>query len=64
METAFLIRKFELIGARLKVLDRPRRAIRATSSILMLDIGSDRLSFGSRHDLAARLASGADEHRE
>lgn len=42
MDTAFLIKKFERIGARLKVVDRPRRRIRATSSILTLDIGSDR----------------------
>ena len=52
MDTAFLIRKFERIGARLKVLDRPRRTIRATSSILMLDIGSDRR--GEYFEITAR----------
>ena len=44
MDRSFLIKKFEWIGARLKVVDRPRRRIRAISSILTLDIGSDRRS--------------------
>lgn len=42
MDTALLNKKFGHIGARLKVVDRPRRRMRAASSLLMLDIGSDR----------------------
>jgi hypothetical protein len=42
MNTALLNKKFERIGARLKVVDRSRRRMRVASSLLMLDIGSDR----------------------
>ena len=38
MDTALLNKKFEHIGARLKVVDRPRRRMRAASSLLMLEV--------------------------
>jgi hypothetical protein len=41
MDTDLLNKKFERIGARLKVLDRPRRGMRTTASLLTLDIGED-----------------------
>ena len=41
MDTAILNKKFARIGARLKVSDRPRRRFQ-TTSLLSLDIGSDR----------------------
>lgn len=41
MDTQLLNKKFERIGARLKVVDRPR-GWRATTSLLTLDIGEDR----------------------
>ena len=42
MDTPLLNKKFERIGARLKVVDRPRRRFGATSGLLTLDIGEDR----------------------
>ena len=42
MDTVLLNKKFERIGARLKVVDRPRRRMRTQSSLLTLDIGEDR----------------------
>jgi hypothetical protein len=42
MDTDLLNKKFERIGARLKVVDRPRRRMRTTSTWLTLDIGEDR----------------------
>lgn len=42
MDTQLLNKKFERIGARLKILDRPRRRMRARTTMLTLDIGSDR----------------------
>jgi len=41
MDTLFLNKKFERIGARLKILDRPLRRLR-TTGLLTLDIGEDR----------------------
>lgn len=41
MDTSLLNKKFERIGARLKVVERPARRMR-TSGLLSLDIGSDR----------------------
>ena len=42
MDTLFLNRKFERIGARLKVVDRPRLRRGTTAGLLTLDIGKDR----------------------
>jgi len=42
MDTSLLSAKFEKLGARLKVLDRPARRIR-TSGLVSLDIGTDQL---------------------
>ena len=41
MDTLLLNKKFERIGARLKIVDRPLRRLR-TSGLLTLDIGEDR----------------------
>lgn len=41
MDTSLLNKKFERIGARLKIVDRPARRLR-TSGLLSLDIGTDR----------------------
>ncbi len=41
MDTLFLNKKFERIGARLKIVDRPLRRLR-TTGLLTLDIGEDR----------------------
>ena len=42
MDTSLLSYKFARIGARLKVVDRPRRRLRSIAGLLRLDIGSDR----------------------
>ena len=42
MDTSLLTNKFEGIGARLKVVDRPRRRFETSPSLLTLDIGTDR----------------------
>lgn len=42
MDIPLLTNKFESIGARLKVVDRPRRRFGTSSSLLTLDIGTDR----------------------
>lgn len=42
MDTDLLNKKFQRIGARLKVVERPRRRMRTASSLLTLDIGEDR----------------------
>ena len=42
MDTPLLNKKFERIGARLKVADRPQQRLRSPSGLLTLDIGSDR----------------------
>jgi len=42
MDTTLLEKKFQRIGARLKVADRPVRRSRTASGLLMLDIGEDR----------------------
>jgi hypothetical protein len=42
MDISLLTNKFERIGARLKVVDRPRRRFGTSPSLLTLDIGSDR----------------------
>ena len=41
MDTSLLNKKFERMGARLKVVERPKRRLR-TSGLLSLDIGTDR----------------------
>ncbi|APZ93328.1 hypothetical protein [Fuerstiella marisgermanici] len=42
MDTLFLNKKFERIGARLKIVDRPRQRRGTTAGLLTLDIGEDR----------------------
>ncbi|TWU09944.1 hypothetical protein [Allorhodopirellula heiligendammensis] len=42
MDAQLLNKKFQRMGARLKVVDPPRQRRRASSSLLTLDIGSDR----------------------
>jgi hypothetical protein len=49
MDTALLNKKFEHIGARLKIVNQSQRRMRATSSLLTLDIGSDR--WGERFEI-------------
>ena len=42
MDTLLLNKKFERIGARLKIVERPQPRMRPTSVVLTLDIGTDR----------------------
>ncbi len=42
MNTSFLNNKFERIGARLKVVDRPKSRFRPANRLMSLDIGTDR----------------------
>jgi len=42
MDNSFLNKKFERIGARLKIVDRPRQRRGTTAGLLTLDIGEDR----------------------
>jgi hypothetical protein len=42
MDTSNLLTKFDRIGARLKVVDRPSRRFRAALGVISLDIGEDR----------------------
>ena len=41
MDTALLNKKFECIGARLKIVDRPRRFLRTNSTLVTFDISED-----------------------
>ncbi len=43
MDTQLLGKKFDRIGARLKVVDRPRRRFETSAGWLTLDIGTDRI---------------------